>query len=763
MAHNFSSLSYLDFEDLVRDLIGRELGVRFEAFCAGPDGGMDGRHAAGSNALTILQAKHYAGSSFSALRTEMTKARIAIEQVGPSRYLLASSRGLTPSNKAGLAKIVGPWLKNEADIFGATDLSDLLRKYPDVEQAHIKLWLSSSAVLERVINAARHAFTAITREEIEAKVRVYATNPSLKEAMDKLEAVHVVIISGPPGVGKTTLAEMLSYAYIAEGWEYIAVRSLDDGFAKLQDSRKQIFFFDDFLGSAALDTRALAVKDSDLARFIKRVRASANARFVLTTSAPIFEEARRVSERLADKSLDVSKYVLDVGIHTRRIKARILYNHLMISTVSNKHIQALWSADAIPKIVDHKNYNPRIIEAMTDGIQVQGVAAEDYAAEFVAALNNPQRIWDVSFRTHIPTKCRHLLYALYFSTDYGVLIDELRAAFDGVNQLISGKYAVPHGPKDFEEALRILEGGYIAIRDRRVTFINPSLRDYLSDYIDDLELVCDLAAAAQKADWANRLWQHVRVEKFWSPAKQKRVAAAFLPIARRFKDLPEMRKSETEAYTWHFYDMCFADRIDLLLTWCVCSDEREFSEIALALAEQNVGRFRPYRDAQQLISLIAELKNGDAGEISEADKFIELFETALVRLLEGHVWVDDLETIVDDIDENEKYLSEAVRDAANKAMLEQIENVDALIEDVDSESTLNDHISAVRKFAPRLGISTEVVERAISKIEYRIGEINENEGDASPPSFSSGSLRETDDFDDAALANLFAPLVHGLR
>ena len=74
MAYDFSTLSFADFEDLCRDLIGRDLGIQFEAFAPGPNGGMDGRHARGGP-TTILQAKHYAGSTFAKLKAAMKRER----------------------------------------------------------------------------------------------------------------------------------------------------------------------------------------------------------------------------------------------------------------------------------------------------------------------------------------------------------------------------------------------------------------------------------------------------------------------------------------------------------------------------------------------------------------------------------------------------------------------------------------------------------------------------------------------------------------
>ncbi len=180
------------------------------------------------------------------------------------------------------------------------------------------------------------------------------------------------------------------------------------------------------------------------------MRRSPNARFILTTRAYIFEEARLVSEYLADQRLDISKYVLDVGIYTRRIKARILYNHLLVAGTPQSHINALIGSGLIGNIIDHKNYNPRIIDWMTDSTPVRDILPESYPAAFIDALTNPKQLWDIAFRTHISKLCQHLLLALFFSSEYGVGLKELKLSYESLHPRLSAKYGEEHGPKDFE-------------------------------------------------------------------------------------------------------------------------------------------------------------------------------------------------------------------------------------------------------------------------------------------------------------------------
>lgn len=81
--YDFKSLSPADFEDFARDIMGAKLGITFEAFGPGPDGGIDGRHGRADGTI-ILQAKHYARSGVPSLVRRMKIERKSIDKLSPS-------------------------------------------------------------------------------------------------------------------------------------------------------------------------------------------------------------------------------------------------------------------------------------------------------------------------------------------------------------------------------------------------------------------------------------------------------------------------------------------------------------------------------------------------------------------------------------------------------------------------------------------------------------------------------------------------------
>ena len=77
--YDFTNLSPIDFEELCRDLLQKELNITFESFTEGKDGGIDFRYSQGTN-QTILQCKRFTKDTFSSLETELKKELLSTRQ-----------------------------------------------------------------------------------------------------------------------------------------------------------------------------------------------------------------------------------------------------------------------------------------------------------------------------------------------------------------------------------------------------------------------------------------------------------------------------------------------------------------------------------------------------------------------------------------------------------------------------------------------------------------------------------------------------------
>ena len=193
--------------------------------------------------------------------------------------------------------------------------------------------------------------------------------PRFEEARKRLNADRVCIIAGVPGVGKTTLAEMLIIEHLTDGWELVTIhQNVSEGLRTLHTGPdvKQVFYYDDFLGQVSGGEKLAKNEDGALLQLMQSIQHSASKRLVLTTREYILAQAKRDHEKLARANLDLYRFVLECRDYDRDAKARILANHLYFNRVPQQHIAAIVRDGGYRKIIDHHNYNPRVIESMTN-------------------------------------------------------------------------------------------------------------------------------------------------------------------------------------------------------------------------------------------------------------------------------------------------------------------------------------------------------------------------------------------------------------
>lgn len=488
--YDFKPLNDKEFEILCADLLGEVEGHHFERFKAGRDAGVDGRYFSAQGNEVILQCKHWCNTPLTKLIRELNNTeKPKLDKLKPHRYLLAVSNPLSRTDKKAIHRALAPHIASESDIFGKEDLNDFLKGKAHIEQRHYKLWLHSASILGHIFNNAILGRSAFSLEEIIRSSSRYVVTANHEAALKILERLGVVIITGEPGVGKTTLADHLCLHYVTQGFAYLKIGDdIREAESAFDPESQQVIYFDDFLGRNYLEALK-GHEGNQITQFLRRIATNKNKRFVLTSRSTILNQGKFLIDSLEHGNVQRNEYELRIKSLTDLDKAQILYNHIWHSGLGDEYIEQLYFNRRYREIIEHKNFNPRLISYITDTTRLETCPPHDYWSYIVRSLTNPSQVWENPFNAQQDDYGRAIILLVVLN---GGPLDEKALAETYHRYLALPENQNLHGRREFQSNIRLLTGSFlnriVATQARSmIDLFNPSIGDYvLKRYAGDV-------------------------------------------------------------------------------------------------------------------------------------------------------------------------------------------------------------------------------------------------------------------------------------
>ncbi|MFS2185675.1 hypothetical protein ACCC92_03315 [Mucilaginibacter sp. Mucisp84] len=495
--YDFSTLNGSDLEDLVCDLLNEQNksqgnGIVYHTYKDGKDKGIDFRYSKKGNDNHIVgQVKHYLNSGIDVLIKDLKKTeRDKVIKLNPERYVFATSLDLSVQKAEDILQIFEPYIKSENDIYGKKALNALLDTYPLVIDRHFKLWYSSSEVLQKILH---FQFTGrsleFSEEYLKRKLNLYVKPSNFDNTRALLRKNKFIIITGDPGTGKTTFAELLVYEFIKDDYSltYIYDDVKDIDLQLRHDDSKQIFYFDDFLGHNSVEIQKAKGSESFLLMILRKILNEENKFLVLTTRSSILLSAIEESQRLKDFNLKSFQSTVELKTYTQDIKLQILRNHAEFADIDSGFKDILKRRDIQLFIINHSSFSPRSVEYITTRHRIEHLKPDQYKDFIYKNFNYPDEIWRSAYLEQIDDLQRILLNTMFSLGDV-VSKKYLSIAFDARLDYEVRNHNFVKPLYVYQKTFGKLYGSFIVDDHRYKTggfyrFNNPSLVDFLIKFI----------------------------------------------------------------------------------------------------------------------------------------------------------------------------------------------------------------------------------------------------------------------------------------
>lgn len=483
---NYANLNDVEFEYLCQDIMSKTLSKPLRRFAPGKDGGIDLTDNVESKNI-VIQIKHYTKTSVSGLMSSLKKEISKVKALNPKQYYICCSKELSPDKIREIYELFSDYMESDKNIYTLIEIDNFLvnPNNIDILRKHYKLWIVSTGILEDIFTKDIFIDSEMLLCDIHDQVKFFVQTRAYDEALRCLEKNHALFITGDPGVGKTITSKMLILHFATHGY---AVRYTTNGADLNQLKRslsqnrdkKEIVLLDDCFGQAYFNMKE--TQGTELLSLIKYIHRSPNKLLILNSRVTIYQEAKARTPELIT-SFEHKEYkvnIIDINQMPRVEKAKIYYNHLYFNQVDNSFWSAIRSEKGYRAIITHRNYNPRIIEFISNPKRFETSGYTDYMQFVMDNLENPKNIWQDEYERKLNFVDRTLLSTLYSLSETVENYEYVERIFNHRIGLIPG---VDLTINNFESSLNRLQESFIKIvsvgNEKKLAMANPSINDYL--------------------------------------------------------------------------------------------------------------------------------------------------------------------------------------------------------------------------------------------------------------------------------------------
>lgn len=502
LPYRLDELGWAQFEELCQALLKTALGMGVQAWGGSGDFGRDAYYEDAlpfplgsdtSDGPFIFQAKFVSAANATganhavalrkAARAEVTRIKERLDDerwTDPRQYILLTNAPVNDGLRDELAELLAAVLPDVAiDVQSGRDICALLDGLPGVRLSFPQILgladlkaLVSEALLADITNRTEATIKLAHQEALR-----FVPTTAYRRALFCLENDHTVVLTGPPEVGKTTIARILALGFLSEGWEVFDCRTPQDLLRARRQSRKQLFIADDAFGSTEYRPDIADEWAAEMETILTGI--DSRHRLIWTSRAAVLKAALAEIglKGLAEEWPDPDQVEIDAGALSVEEKALMAYRHCRAAQLTQDAKELMRSH--APVAVEHADFTPERIArfARTRLPQVAVLPADKRLMAFIVAVKEEMAE---------PTKPMRASYDRLGQEDRRILIAMLDAGSSTVSHDdLQAAYARAGGQADLAGRLDVLAGHFLRIQadGTTVEWMHPSWRDLVIDSV----------------------------------------------------------------------------------------------------------------------------------------------------------------------------------------------------------------------------------------------------------------------------------------